>query len=56
MDEAPVIFTESGEYIVHIEGSIEKAEFHIHFKIEVEDHTELLYPSNESKAGLEQLK
>lgn len=48
--EAPVIFTESGNYTVHLEGSIEDTEVHTHFETSVQDHTELEYPDNGSQA------
>lgn len=47
--EASVIFTESGDYTVHLEGSIEDTEVHTHFEKEVQDHTELEYPTNDSQ-------
>ena len=47
--ETPVIFTEPGDYLIHVRGSIEGTEFHTHFEKEVEDHTDLRYPSEESQ-------
>lgn len=44
----PVIFTEPGDYVIHVEGSIEGTEFHAHFEKEVQDASELEYPGNES--------
>lgn len=52
--EAPVIFTEPGEYLIHVQGSIEGTEFHTHFETEVEDHTKLMYPSKESGSNTTQ--
>lgn len=52
--EVPVIFTKPGEYLIHVEGSIEGTEFHTHFETEVEAHTELLYPSEESESNATQ--
>ena len=49
--EAPVIFTEPGEYVVHLEGSIDDTEVHTHFETEVHDHTDLEYPSDDSRAA-----
>lgn len=46
--EAPVIFTEPGEYVVHLEGALEGTEVHTHFEKEVGDHTELEYPGDDS--------
>lgn len=43
--EAPVIFTEAGNYTVHLEGTIEGTEVHTHFEKEVQDRTELKYPA-----------
>lgn len=47
--EAPVIFTEPGDYLIHVRGSLEGTEFHTHFETEVEDHTVLRYPSEEAQ-------
>ncbi|ELY69695.1 FixH family protein [Natrinema versiforme] len=47
--EAPVIFTEPGEYVVHLEGSLDGTQVHTHFEKEVHDHTELEYPNNGSQ-------
>lgn len=47
--EAPVIFTEPGTYIIHVQGCIDGTKFHTHFEKEVQDHTELEYPGNESQ-------
>lgn len=49
--EAPVIFTEPGEYVVHLEGTLDGTEVHTHFETEVRDRAELEYPGNESKTG-----
>lgn len=48
--EAAVIFTEPGEYMLHIEGRIEGTGVHTHFKKEVHDHAELEYPGDDSQA------
>lgn len=48
--ETAVIFTEPGEYVVHVEGSIEGTAVHTHFEKEVHDHTELRYPRNASQS------
>lgn len=48
--EAPVVFTESGEYVVHLEGTIDGSEVHTHFEKEVQDRNELEYPSNASQS------
>lgn len=47
--EAPVVFTEPGEYVVHLEGSIGDAEVHTHFETEVHDRSEIEYPGAESQ-------
>lgn len=47
--EAPVLFTEPGDYVVHLEGSVGGTEVHTHFEKEVQDHTALEYPSDESQ-------
>lgn len=47
--EAPVIFPEPGDYVIHLEGSLEDTEAHTHFEKEVHDHTELEYPDDESQ-------
>ncbi|QLK27261.1 FixH family protein [Natrinema zhouii] len=47
--EAPVIFTGSGDYVVHLEGSVEGTEVHTHFEKEVRDHITLEYPSDDSQ-------
>lgn len=39
--EAAVVFTASGKYTVHMEGTIEGTEVHTHFEKEVEDHITL---------------
>lgn len=49
--EAPVVFTEPGEYVVHLEGSIEDTEVHTHFEKEVRDRAELEYPANGSRTA-----
>jgi len=49
--EAPVIFTEPGDYVVHLEGSLEGTEAHTHFEKEVHDHTELEYPNSGSQTA-----
>lgn len=52
--EAAVVFTEPGEYTVHIEGKVEDTGVHTHFEKEVVDHTTLEYPeSNSSDDDLE---
>lgn len=45
--EAAVVFTEPGEYVVHIEGTIEGTEVHTHFEKDVEDRSALDYPESE---------
>lgn len=45
--EAAVIFTEPGDYVVHVEGTIEDTEVHTHFEKEVHDHNDLEYPPKE---------
>lgn len=47
--EAPVIFTVPGDYVVHLEGSVEGTEVHTHFEKEIRDHTTLEYPGDESQ-------
>lgn len=49
--EAPVVFTESGDYTVHLEGQIEDTEVHTHFETDVQDRSELEYPDTESQAA-----
>lgn len=44
--EAAVVFTEPGEYVVHMEGTIEGTEVHTHFEKDVEDRTALEYPAS----------
>lgn len=53
--EAAVVFTEPGEYAVHIEGTVEETEVHTHFEKVVEDQSALAYPESdepEEAAGL----
>lgn len=47
--EAAVIFTEPGEYFVHLEGSIDGTDVHTHFEKNVHDHTELEYPTEDHR-------
>lgn len=42
--EAAVVFTEPGEYVIHVEGTVEDTEVHTHFEKDVEDRTALAYP------------
>lgn len=49
--EAPVIFTEPGDYMVHLEGTIDGTEVHTHFEKEVQDRTDLEYPGDDSESG-----
>lgn len=49
--EAPVIFTEPGDYVVHLEGTLEDTEVHTHFEKEVQDHTELEYPTDDAQTS-----
>lgn len=49
--EAPVIVTEPGDYVVHVEGQIEGTDVHAHFETTVQDRTELEYPSNGSQTA-----
>lgn len=51
--EAPVVFTEPGEYVIHIEGTVENTEVHTHFEKEVEDHTALQYPEESQMDEIE---
>lgn len=44
--EAAVVFTDPGEYVVHMEGTIDGTEVHTHFEKEVEDRTALEYPAS----------
>lgn len=44
--EAAVVFTEPGEYVVHIEGTVEDTEVHTHYEKEVNDRTALEYPES----------
>jgi hypothetical protein len=48
--EAPVVFTESGEYVVHLEGTIDGSEVHTHFEKVVHDRSALEYPGNASQS------
>lgn len=48
--EVAVIFTEPGEYVIHMEGSIDGTEVHTHFETEVHDHTELEFPGDDAQA------
>lgn len=45
--EAPVVFTEPGTYTIHIEGTIEDSEVHVHFEKEVQDRTQLEFPASD---------
>lgn len=45
--EAAVIFTEPGDYIVHVEGTIEETEVHTHFEKEVHDSADLEFPPSD---------
>ena len=47
--EAPVVFTEPGDYVVHAEGQIEETEVHTHFETEVTDRADLEYPNDDSQ-------
>ncbi|MDF9747055.1 FixH family protein [Natrinema salsiterrestre] len=49
--EAPVVFTESGDYVVHLEGSIDGSAVHTHFEKEVHDRAELEYPGTDSETN-----
>lgn len=49
--EAPVIFTEPGEYIIHVTGNLKGNHFHTHFTTEVENRTEIMYPSERSQSN-----
>lgn len=49
--QVPIIFTEPGEYVIHVEGSIEDTEIHTHFEKEVHDASELEYPDNETETA-----
>lgn len=51
--EAPVVFTEPGEYVIHIEGTVEDTEVHTHFEKKVEDQTALQYPAESQVDKLE---
>lgn len=44
--EAPVIFTEPGDYIIHLQGTLDGAEIHTHFEKEAHDRTALKYPGD----------
>lgn len=50
---AAVIFTEPGEYVIHIEGTIEdtEAHTHTHFEKEVHDHTDLEFPGQTAESA-----
>lgn len=48
---AAVIFTEPGEYVIHIEGTIEDTEAHTHFEKEVHDHTDLEFPGQTAESA-----
>lgn len=51
--ETAVVFTEPGEYVVHVEGMIDDTEVHTHFDVTVEDHTALQYPEDNRVDELE---
>lgn len=51
--EAPVLFTEPGDYVVHLEGSLEGTEVHTHFETRVRDHADLEYPASEPETTTE---
>ncbi|QLG64018.1 FixH family protein [Halorarum salinum] len=44
--EAAVVFTEPGQYVVHVEGSLDGTEIHTHFEKEVHDRADLEYPGD----------
>ncbi|MBZ6496605.1 FixH family protein [Natrinema longum] len=44
--EAPVVFTDPGDYVVHLEGSLDGTDVHTHFETTVHDHTDLEYPGD----------
>lgn len=48
--EAPVVFTQPGDYVVHLEGTIDGADVHTHFEKEVQDRADLEYPATDSDA------
>ncbi|UHQ98166.1 FixH family protein (plasmid) [Natrinema zhouii] len=48
--EAPVIFTEAGNYTVHLEGEINGTPVHTHFQKEVQDRDTLKYPAPDAQA------
>jgi hypothetical protein len=51
--EAPVLFTEPGDHVVHLEGSLEGTEVHTHFETQVHDHADLEYPATEPETTTE---
>ena len=51
--EAPVIFTQPGNYTVHLEGTINGTQVHTHFEKEVQDREKLKYPADGSQTGNE---
>ena len=52
--QAPVIFTEPGDYVIHVRGNITGTEMHTHFEKNVQDRTELQYPSTNSQSNATQ--
>ncbi|WP_455449057.1 FixH family protein [Natrinema thermotolerans] len=49
--EAPVVFAEPGDYVVHLEGHLDGVDVHTHFEKTVTDRAELEYPASESEAA-----
>lgn len=49
--EAPIVFTEAGNYTIHIEGTVEDTEVHTHFEKEVADRSELEFPASDRNDG-----
>ncbi|WP_255681953.1 FixH family protein [Natrinema sp. SYSU A 869] len=50
--EAPVVFTEAGDYVVHLEGTIDGEAVHTHFEKTVHDRADLEYPSDGSQSNV----
>nr|WP_242509233.1 FixH family protein [Natrinema altunense] len=49
--EAPVVFTEAGDYVVHLEGTIDGKAVHTHFEKTVDDRAALEYPGDDAQSS-----
>ncbi|WP_226479115.1 FixH family protein [Natrinema amylolyticum] len=51
--EAPVVFTDAGDYVVHLEGTIDGEDVHTHFEKTVHDRSDLEYPADDSQSSVD---